>query len=66
MKYSDICQKLGFDPVADGYEYKFSGHEDDTQPSPFSILTYEESKFLTDYMIQHRYEMKTEPKTKAP
>lgn len=66
MKYSDICQKLGFDPVADGYEYKFSGHEDDTNPSPFSILTAEESEFLTAYMIQHRSEMKTEPKAKAP
>mgnify|MGYP004551307315 FL=1 len=61
MTYSDICKKLGFDPVADGYDYKYSGHEDDSQVSPFSILTDEESDFLLGYMIAHRKEMKSEP-----
>ena len=65
MKYLNICKKLGFDPVADGYDYKHSGHEDDTQQSPFSVLTDEESEFLLDYMLEHRSEMKSEPKNKA-
>lgn len=62
MMYSDICKKLGFNPVSDGYSYKYSGHEDDSQVSPFSVLTEEESNFLLDYMIAHRKEMKSEPK----
>ena len=57
MTYSEICKKLGFDPVVDGYDYKYSGHEDDSQISPFSILTDEESDFLLNYMIAHRKEM---------
>jgi hypothetical protein len=64
MTYSDICKKLGFDPIVDGYEYKNSGHEDDTQVSPFSILSIEESDFLSGYLIAHRSEMKSEPKRK--
>ena len=64
MTYSDICKKLGFDPIVDGYEYKYSGYEDDTQVSPFSILTLEESDFLSEYLIAHRSEMKSEPKRK--
>ena len=64
MTYSDICKKLGFDPVVDGYNYKYSGHEDDSQVSPFHILTEEESDFLLGYMIAHRKEMKSEPKKK--
>ena len=66
MTYKQICEKLGFDPVVDGYDYKFSGHEDDTQVSPFAVLTDEELDFLADYVIEHRSEMKTEPKNKAP
>ena len=62
MTYSDICKKLGFDPVVDGYNYKYSGHEDDSQVSPFHILTEEESDFLLGHMIAHRKEMKSEPK----
>lgn len=62
MTYSEICNKLGFDPVADGYDYKHSGHEDDSRVSPFSVLTDEESDFLLYYMIAHRKEMKSEPK----
>lgn len=62
MTYSDICKKLGFDPVVDGYDYKYAGYEDDSRISPFSILTDEESDFLLDYMLAHRKEMKSEPK----
>ena len=62
MTYKQICEKLGFDPIVDGYDYKFSGHKDDTQVSPFAVLTDEESDFLADYVIEHRSEMKTEPK----
>lgn len=54
MTYKKICEKLGFDPVVDGYDYKFSGHEDDTQVSPFAVLTDEESDFLCDYLFGHR------------
>lgn len=53
MTYSAICQKLGFDPIVDGYNYKHSGHEDDTQVSPFSVLTLEELDFLSDYIKKH-------------
>lgn len=54
MTYKKICDKLGFDPVVDGYNYKFSGHEDDTQVSPFAALTDEESDFLFDYLFGNR------------
>lgn len=58
MTYLGICEKLGFDPIVDGYKYKDSGHEDDTQVSPFSVLTLEESDFLSEYLLSHRNEMK--------
>lgn len=58
MTYFGICEKLGFDPIVDGYKYKVSGHEDDTQVSPFSVLTLEESDFLSEYLLSHRNEMK--------
>lgn len=54
MTYNDVCKKLGFDPVADGYNYKYSGHEDDTQVSPFSVLTLDELDILADYIKQHK------------
>lgn len=54
MTYKDICNKIGFDPIKDGYDYKFSGHEDDTQVSPFSVLTLEELDFLSDYIEKHK------------
>ena len=54
MTYRDICNKIGFDPIVDGYDYKYSGHEDDTQISPFSALTLEELDFLSDYIEKHK------------
>lgn len=54
MTYNAICNKLGFDPIVDGYKYKYSGHEDDTQVSPFSVLTLDELDFLLDYMKKHK------------
>ena len=65
MTYEALCKKLGFDPIVDGYDYKFSGHEDDTQISPFDVLTYEELDFLYDFLVEHRSEMKTEPKNRS-
>ena len=58
MEYANICKKLGFDPIKDGYDYGYKGHEDDSKPSPFSILTYQEVSFLADYLIAHRDEIK--------
>lgn len=58
MTYSDICKKLGFDPVKDGLPFAMPDHEDDSIQNPFSLLTNEESDFLLDYMIEHRAEMK--------
>lgn len=54
MTYKTICNKIGFDPLVDGYDYKISNHEDDTQKSPFSSLTYEELDFLYRYLKEHR------------
>lgn len=54
MTYNKICAKLGFNPLVDGYNYKFSGHEDDTQVSPFAVLTIDELDFLYDYLIEHK------------
>ena len=48
ITYESICQKLGFDPIKDSdkineeYRKTYKGHEDDSQPSPFSVLTFEE------------------------
>lgn len=53
ITYKAICEKLGFDPIVDGYEYNYSGHEDDTQISPFAILSLEELDFLSDYTEKH-------------
>lgn len=54
MTYKGICNKIGFDPIADGYEYKYSGHEDDTQESPFLSLSIEELDFLYDYISKQK------------
>lgn len=50
ITYESICEKLGFKPDVDKYEYKYNGHEDDSQESPFAKLTLEESLFLRSYM----------------
>ena len=54
MTYNDICEKLGFDPIVDGYQNKASDHEDDRQISPFSVLNLAELDFLADYLKKNR------------
>ena len=50
ITFENICQKLGFNPLTDKQNYKFSGHEDDSKPSRYSVLSLEEIEFLCDYM----------------
>lgn len=54
MNYKEICKKIGFDPIKDGYPFKISDHEDDRQESPFASLTLEECDFLYHYVNAHR------------
>lgn len=58
-----ITKKIGFDPLdVNSYnEYynsrrtnKSSWAVDDSIPSPFSVLTLEESLFLNDYLMKHK------------
>ena len=59
ITYESICQKLGFNPIKDSdkineeYRKTCKGHEDDSQPSPFSVLTFEEELFLLEYFNKH-------------
>ena len=46
MLYDDICKKLGFDPQTESYNFSYSGHEDDSELSPFKRLTQEEMEYL--------------------
>ncbi len=48
-----ICQKLGFNPLIQKYDYKCEGHEDDSQKSPFSVLTFEENEFMYNLMFKN-------------
>lgn len=50
ITFESICQKLGFNPLTDKYDYKLSGHEDDSKPSRYSVLSFEEIDFLCNYM----------------
>lgn len=51
MTYESICEKLGFDPMNDPRPYDLSDPWlIDDSPSPFSVLTREESDFLADYL----------------
>lgn len=52
VTHDEIVKKLGFDPLYDEYDYEFSGTEDDTKPSPFSVLNYEEKKFILKEMLE--------------
>lgn len=52
LTYESICEKLGFDPMVNPPERKYNGHEDDTEPSPYAVLTLEESNFLMPYMFE--------------
>lgn len=47
ISYESICKKLGFTMEDD--TPCCSDYEDDSKPSPFSILTDEESDFLIEY-----------------
>ncbi len=53
VTYESICEKLGFDPFVNPPKPVFNGHEDDSQENPYSILTFEESKFLSKLAIEH-------------
>ena len=48
ITYESICRKLGFD--TDTYKPVVSDYEDDSKVSPFSVLTIDESEFLSDYL----------------
>lgn len=51
ITFSSICEKLGFNPMITKPVY-ISG-EDDTQKSPFSVLSVEEIDFLYNYMKEN-------------
>ena len=55
ISYESICNKLGFDILKDGIpklEYDpETVHEDDSKPSRWSVLTYEELKWLDDNIM---------------
>lgn len=53
ITYESICAKLGFDPLVNPPKINYKGHEDDSEESPYAILTLEESKFLCDYVKKH-------------
>ena len=53
ITFESICAKLGFDPITNPPTYEYKGHEDDSKTSPFSILDFEESEFLCDYMSKY-------------
>ncbi len=54
MRYKDICKKIGFDPLKDGYPFGVADHEDDRQESPFKLLNLAELEFLYVYYNKHR------------
>ena len=51
VTYESICEKLGCRPC--DIVIHFSGTEDDSKPSPFSVLTKEESDFLFAYYMKN-------------
>jgi len=57
ITYESICEKIGFDPIKDKYNFVYKGHEDDSQPSPFACLSSEELEFITDYLIAHKEQL---------
>lgn len=56
ITFESICKKLGFNPLVNPPERHFSGHEDDSQKSPYAILTLEESEFLCEYVKKYKSE----------
>lgn len=53
LTFDKICEKLGFNPLVNPPVRKLSGYEDDSKESPYSILTFEESNFLCEYIKNH-------------
>lgn len=56
ITFDSICEKLGFNPLVNPPKINFTGHEDDSEESPYAILSYEESKFLCEYVGKHMKE----------
>lgn len=54
MNFEKVCEKLGFNPLIESYVYEICDCEDDSRPSPFSVLTDEEAEFLDQYIEKHR------------
>lgn len=54
ITYESISEKLGFRPFIDDYEIQVNDYEDDSLFNPFSILTLEESIFLSDWLEKNR------------
>lgn len=57
MSFDALCAKMGYNPLKDKYPNPIKDHEDDSQVSPFSVLSLEELEFMTDYLIAHRNEI---------
>ena len=52
MTYEKVCEKLGFDPMVNPPKYEGDGWTcDDHTPSPYTKLTYEESKIIWEKMF---------------
>lgn len=52
-EYLRICDKLGF--TIPEYKHEWSGHEDDSKISPFSVLTTDELIYLFDNGFMNLY-----------
>ena len=53
ITYENICNKLGF--TLENYKPDISDYEDDSEISPFSKLTKEESDFLLNYILSKQH-----------
>lgn len=61
MYFEALCEKMGYNPLKDENPYKgiLKKHVfNDNLVSPFSVLSIEESEFMTNYLIEHRDEIK--------
>ena len=54
LDYAEIIKKLGFNPLVECYNYHYKGHEDDSQVSPFSVLSIEERNLMLDKMREQK------------
>ena len=57
INYDSICKKVGFDPMTSNRVNECSDYEDDSKPSPYSVLNLEELNFLIDYLKKNKYNM---------